>query len=71
MEPNIDSLKTLVNNKFNGNKAAFARAIGVDRAQVSKVLKNGTGAGSQFFGGLIAYCEKEKLQFKDYIFFSN
>lgn len=71
MEPNIEKIKKLVDEKFKGNKAAFARIIGVDRAQVSKILKDGSCAGAQFFGGLIVYCEKEKLKFKDYIFFKS
>jgi hypothetical protein len=70
MQPNIEKIKKLVGEKFNGNKSAFAREIGVDRAQISKILKSGNCAGAQFFGGLIMYCEKENLEFKDYIFFT-
>lgn len=68
MRPNIKRIQGLVDKKFNGNKSAFASAIGVDRAQVSKLLKDGSGAGAQFFGGLMAYCQKENLKFADYIF---
>lgn len=68
MKPNVNKLQELVNDKFNGNKSAFANAIGVDRAQVSKILKDGTCAGSQFYGGLLVYCEQEKLNFKEFIF---
>ncbi len=68
MRPNIDAIKELVNEKFEGNKAAFGLAIGVDRAQVSKLLKDGTGAGALFFGCLMVYCEKEGLEFRNFIF---
>lgn len=68
MKPNIAEIQKLVNERFCGNKAAFSNVIGVDRAQVSKILKSGTGAGARFFGGLLAYCEKEKLNFKSFIF---
>jgi uncharacterized protein with von Willebrand factor type A (vWA) domain len=68
VKPNLKKIKGLVDKKFSGNKSAFASAIGVDRAQVSKLLKDGSGAGAQFFGGLMAYCEKEDLKFADYIF---
>jgi hypothetical protein len=71
MKPNIDAIQNLVNNKFEGNKTAFGAAIGVDRAQISKLLKDGTGAGALFFGCLMAYCEREGLNFKDYIFLPN
>ncbi|OPY63642.1 MAG: hypothetical protein A4E56_00365 [Pelotomaculum sp. PtaU1.Bin065] len=69
MKPNITELQKLVNDKFGGNKSDFANAIGVNRGQASKVLKDGTCAGSLFFGGLLAYCEREKLDFKKYIFY--
>ena len=69
MKPNITELQKLVDDKFDGNKSSFANAIGLDRGQVSKILKNGTCAGSLFFGGLLAYCESEKLDFKKLILY--
>jgi hypothetical protein len=68
MKPNLEALNSLVSSKFNGNKTAFGLAVGIDRGQASKILKDGTGAGAQFFGGLMVYCENEGLNFKDYIF---
>lgn len=65
--PNVSELQKHVNDKFNGNKSEFANAIGVDRGQVSKVLKDGKCAGSLFFGGLMSYCEREKISFKRFI----
>jgi hypothetical protein len=71
LKPNINELKRLVDESFNGNKSAFANAIGVDRGQVSKVLKDGSCAGSLFFGGLMSFCERENLDFNRYIIFPN
>lgn len=68
MKPNVNKLKELVKAKYNGNKSAFAADLGIDRAQVSKVLKDGTCAGSQFFGALYVYCEESKLEFENFIF---
>lgn len=68
MKPNIPAIQALVNNKFSGNQSAFAREIGVERAQISKILKNGTGAGAQFFGSLMSYCKRMHLDFDKYIF---
>lgn len=67
LKPNVAELRKLVAEKFNGNKSEFAASIGVDRGQVSKVLKDGSCAGSLFFGGLMAYCEKEGLDFKKFV----
>ena len=69
IKPNITELQKLVDDKFGGNKSSSANAIGLDRGQVSKILKNGTCAGSLFFGGLLAYCEREKLDFKKLILY--
>ena len=68
MIPNIGELQKLVDEKFEGNKSAFAQAIGIERSQVSRILKDGTGAGAMFFGGLMNYCEAVNLNFHQYIF---
>lgn len=70
MIPNVSELNKLVENRFAGNKSAFARAINMERSHVSHILKDGTGAGAMFFGALMKYCEEENLEFKDYIFFT-
>lgn len=71
MTPNVNKIQKLVNEKFHGNKAAFANAIGVERSQVSHIINSGKGAGAQFFGGLFNYCENNNLVFRDYIFLPN
>ncbi|WP_459195680.1 hypothetical protein [Wukongibacter baidiensis] len=68
MKPNVNEIQKLVDNVFRGNKAAFAKAIGTDRSHVSHILNTGTGAGAQFFGGLISFCEKNELDFRKFIF---
>jgi hypothetical protein len=69
VNPNIQAIRSLISNKFDGNKTAFADAIGVNRSQVSLIInQEGKGAGSVFYGALIAYCEREGLNFRDYIF---
>lgn len=71
MKPNVAKIEQLVNTSFNGNKAAFAKAIGVERSQISMLLNHGDGVGSKFYGGLLAYCDKNSLDFKEYIFLPN
>lgn len=68
MEPNIIKIQNLVDKQFGGNKSAFGQTIGIERSQISRILKDGTGAGAMFFGALMDYCDKNDLQFKDYIF---
>jgi hypothetical protein len=69
LKPNIPELQKLVDDSFNGNKSDFANAIGVNRGQVSKVLRDGSCAGSLFFGGLMLFCDKSGLDFKKFIIF--
>lgn len=71
MKANVKEIENLIKENFNGNKSAFAKIIGVDRTQVSKIIHTGTGAGAQFFGGLMAYCKNTNLDFCKYIFLPN
>lgn len=69
MLPNVIAIDQLITTRFAGNKAAFAEAIGVNRSQVSLIInQDGRGAGSNFFGGLMSFCDREGLNFRDYIF---
>lgn len=68
MKPNVESLQNLIDSKFNGNKSAFAKTIGIERSHVSKVISTGACAGATFFGALLDYCKRENLNFEDYIF---
>lgn len=68
MKPNTKKINELVKQKYNGNISAFARSLGLDRAHLTKIINTGTCAGSKFYGAFLNYCEKEGLDFKEYIF---
>lgn len=68
MKPNVVKIEELLEKHFDGNKAAFAKALGVERSQVSALLNHGDSVGAKFYGGLIAYCDTHSLDFRDYIF---
>jgi len=67
VKPNINNIQKLIDEKFNGNQLGFARTIGVDRTQVSMLLNHGDRVGAKFYGGLIALCEQEGLNYRNYI----
>lgn len=71
MRVNRIAVDKLIKERFGNNKAEFARAIGVERSQVSQIVNTGKGAGAKFYGGLMAYCEREGLDYKDYIIIGN
>lgn len=69
MEVNIEALKQLLKEKFNGNQTAFAESMGIERTHVNKVFRNnGKGAGALFCGAIIKYCNKNNLDYEKYIF---
>lgn len=69
MEVNIEALKKLLKERFQGNQTAFAEATGLERTHVNKVFKNGgKGAGAIFCGAVIKYCNENELNYQEYIF---
>ncbi|NSW92862.1 MAG: XRE family transcriptional regulator [Firmicutes bacterium] len=54
----------------NGNYNAFARELNLNVAHVHRTLtKENSKAGAKFLGALMVFCEKNNLNYKDYIFF--
>lgn len=71
MEININNLEILLNKKFFGNKSLLAKTLKLEVSHVNKVFNNkGKGAGAKFCGAIIKYCEMNKMDYKDYIFFN-
>lgn len=71
MEINIEALKQLLYEKFQGNQTLFAETTGLERTHVNKVFNNnGKGAGAIFCGAIIKYCNKNNLDYQNYIFFN-
>ena len=54
--------------KANGNYHEFARQLGIDVAQVHRVLNRASKAGPKFLGRLMQYCLENNLDFHQYIF---
>lgn len=71
MQINIEELKKLLDEQFNGNQTVFAKEMGLERTHVNKVFKNnGKGAGSLFCGAIIKYCKEKNINYEKYIFLS-
>lgn len=68
MEAKIEEIKDLIKKKFHDNNSYFAKEIGVNREYVSAILNERKNADSpKFCNAVIAYCEKNNLDYKDYI----
>ena len=67
---NMKALFKLLKETFNNNQSEMARALGVQRTHLNKVLRNnGKGAGTTICGAILKYCDKNNLDAHDYIFF--
>lgn len=69
MRVNIVTLNRLIEEKFRGNQTFFAETIEIDRCYLNQVLNNkGNMNSSKICNAVIRYCEKNDLNYKDYIF---
>ena len=72
MNVNVEALSRLLYERFNNNQTEMAKAFGVSRYQLNTVLrKNGKGAGADFCGAVINWCECNGIYYKNYIFLSS
>ena len=68
MEAKIGSIKELIKVKFHDNNSYFAEEIGIRREYVSAILNEKTPADSpKFCNAVIAYCERNNLDYKEYV----
>ncbi|MCX7772559.1 MAG: hypothetical protein N2376_05530 [Clostridia bacterium] len=50
-----------------GNYNQFGRELGVDPAHLYRFLNTGIGGGKKIIFGLMDFCEKNQLNYKNYI----
>jgi hypothetical protein len=68
MEAIIEKVKELVREKFHDNISYFAKDVGLGREYVSSILNGRAGPDSpKFCNAVIAYCERNNLDYKEYI----
>lgn len=65
---NKSKVKELMNQEAEGNYNEFARQLGIDVAQLHRVLNTDSNAGPKMLGKFMLFCNKKKLNFNDYIF---
>ncbi|WP_027340201.1 helix-turn-helix domain-containing protein [Halonatronum saccharophilum] len=64
----MKKIDKLFKEKFNSNVTQFADSIGVSRTTVSQIINRKQLPKDKFFCQLINYCEKNNLDFREYIF---
>lgn len=65
---NKRKVKTLMEKEAGGNYREFARQLGVDVAQLHRVLNTESKAGPKLLGKLKLYCDNKGFKFDDFIF---
>lgn len=69
MQVNIENLKKLIDEKYRGNNSFFADEAHINRSYLSQLLNGSISNNSpKICNDLIKYCEKNNLNFKEYIF---
>lgn len=69
MRLNIEKIKELIKKKYRNNIAFFADEIGAERSYFTRILGGKVKSDSALIcNKIIVYCEKENLDYKDYIF---
>lgn len=67
MKLNIPNVYNLMQERFNGNFNAFARALGVDPSHIHRVLTDGVGGGKKIIGAVIKYCKEASIDFSPFV----
>ncbi len=65
---NKEKIKDLMYSRANNNYHEFARQLGVDVAQIHRILNTDCQAGPKFLGRFKVYCNTMDINFDDYIF---
>lgn len=69
MKVNIQALQELIEKKYRGNQSFFAEEAKIDRSYLNQLLNGKINNNSpKICNSIIDYCEKNKLNYKIYIF---
>ena len=70
MELNLEAIKEHIKQKYRNNYTWFAEAIEVDESYFNQIINEKKPSNSnKVCNAIIIYCEKNNLNYKDYIFF--
>ena len=67
MRLNLEKTKRLLEER-GWSEVMFARKLNLDYSYVYRVLRGQRGVGKKFLKGLLRLCERENLNFKEFIF---
>lgn len=62
-----EKIMELMKNHCDGNYNRFGKELGVDPAHLHRFLNTGIGGGKKMIFSLMEYCERNSLNYKNYI----
>lgn len=66
MQLNLPAVENLIDGR-GWTEVKFAQQLGLDYSYVYRVLRKERGIGKKFITGLMILCEKEGLEFKNFV----
>lgn len=66
---NKSKLVELMVSNYGGNYRKFSKVLGVEAAQLHRIVNSDSQAGTVFLGRLYKYCINNGLGFEEYIYF--
>ena len=67
MELNRIEFLKLFHAYFDGNCAEAARQLGLSKSHIAKVLSNNAKTGEKFIDCVIAWCDRNNMDWEPYI----
>lgn len=68
MNVNTENFKKLVDANFEGSLVKCAKALNVDHSTIWRVANGNNNMGIKLLSNLMEYCNKNSLNYSDYIF---
>lgn len=62
-----EKVAELMTTYCEGNYNRFARELGIDPSHLHRFITSDVGGGKKLVGSVIKYCQKNGLNFEDYI----
>lgn len=66
MKLNREKMEQLLEER-GWNQVILAQKLGLDYSYVYRVMRGSRGIGKKFITGLMKMCDKEDLEFKEYV----
>lgn len=64
---NVKKMYRHIDERYEGNMTAFARAVGLSASTITRIVNGQTEGGGKVVRKIIEYCKKNKLDYRVFI----